>query len=118
MRPTATTTGTTAALKPGSISKPKISAKPAAAPKRKPAVGVKPQAPAPQQGFAPPAKPLSTALTGAPKADPIRGAVGLGNTTDKRIVHSLVNRAAFDKLSTAGTGAGAAGMPEVKFLFD
>src|SRR5262249_54053223 len=34
------------------------------------------------------------------------------------VVHSLASRDAFNALASVGTGAGAAGMPEVKFLID
>lgn len=39
-------------------------------------------------------------------------------TPRTNVVHTFANRAAFNALASAGTGAGAAGMPEVKFLID
>lgn len=63
-----------------------------------------------------PARPLAAALTGAPKADAVRTTFALGDT--KSVIHSLTRRADFDKMAEQATGAGAAGMPEVKFLID
>ncbi|MBL8952903.1 MAG: hypothetical protein JNK82_19145 [Myxococcaceae bacterium] len=74
---------------------------------------------APRDGLIGRPRTVSAALTGAPRNDHIGGSVTLGTTTTTpKPVHKLVKRADFDKLSAAGTGAGAAGMPEVKFLLD
>jgi len=78
-------------------------------------VGLKAKAPAPRDSLGLVGERRSmAALTGAPRADHIGGSVTLG----ARQVHKLVKRADFDKMAAAGTGAGAAGMPEVKFLLD
>ncbi len=41
-----------------------------------------------------------------------------GRVSGPDVIHTLSSRRAFDRMSSAGTGAGAAGMPEVKFLLD
>lgn len=51
----------------------------------------------------------------------LAGTLALGTTsrtTSSKKIHSLATRADFDKLASQATGAGAAGMPEVKFLID
>ncbi len=106
---------TTDARRKASVTQPKL--KPSAPRARH--VAVKPKQPAaPRDGLIGQPRTMN-ALTGAPRTDHVRGTVTLGDTrTDPRITHTLVKRADFDKLAAAGTGAGAAGMPEVKFLLD
>jgi pyruvate,water dikinase len=58
------------------------------------------------------------ASSSAKVAPHLVGALQLGGVSDPNEIHSVVNRAAFDRLSDQATGAGAAGMPEVKFLID
>ncbi|MBI5496808.1 MAG: hypothetical protein HY904_17475 [Deltaproteobacteria bacterium] len=41
-----------------------------------------------------------------------------GSPASGNVVHTLTQRAAFNALAGRGTGAGAAGMPEVKFIYD
>ncbi len=64
-------------------------------------------------------RPMGSHPAPQPAGTHVTGALTLGVTgTGAKKIHALATRAEFDKLSDQATGAGAAGMPEVKFLLD
>ncbi len=89
-------------------------------PKPKPALQPAPSGRPRTDGFAPGAPANGAAISGTTAGLHLAGTVALGGTGSRttKEIHSLATRADFDKLSDQATGAGAAGMPEVKFLLD
>src|SRR5262245_23268076 len=61
---------------------------------------------------------LPTALTGLTAHDWMRRVSASPASPRSNVIHALATRDAFNALASVGTGAGAAGMPEVKFLIE